>query len=124
MSIWDDIADSREEAENLKVRAALMRAIGTRISDADWSQAEAAERLGLTQPRVSDLIRGKISKFSLDALVDAAAKLGIHVRVEVLEHLPHLAVECGGNPVQVCTALTIREPTRSHDAARPPVRCC
>lgn len=85
MSVWDDIADSREEAENLKVRAALMRAIRDRIEAQGWSQGTAAEHLGLTQPRVSDLFRGKISKFSLDALVDAAAKLGIHVRVEVDE---------------------------------------
>lgn len=85
MSVWDDIADSREEAENLKVRAALMRAIRARITDAGWSQSVAAGYLGLTQPRVSDLFRGKISKFSLDALVDAGAKLGIHVRVEVDE---------------------------------------
>lgn len=83
MSVWDDIADSCEEAENLKVRAALMRAVRARITDAGWSQAVAADRLGLTQPRVSDLFRGKISKFSLDALVDIASKLGVHVRIEV-----------------------------------------
>lgn len=80
MSVWDDIADDREEAENLKVRAALMRAIRTRM--ADVTQAEAAAALGLTQPRVSDLFRGKISKFSLDALVDIASKVGVHVRVD------------------------------------------
>jgi predicted XRE-type DNA-binding protein len=83
MSVWDDIADSREEAENLKVRAALIRAIRDRVSEIGWSQTTAAENLGLTQPRLSDLYRGKISKFSLDALVDIAAKLGIHIRVEV-----------------------------------------
>jgi predicted XRE-type DNA-binding protein len=83
MSVWDDIADSREEAENLKLRAALIRAIRDRIDEAGWSQSIAAQNLGLTQPRVSDLYRGKISKFSLDALVEIASKLGIHVRVEV-----------------------------------------
>ena len=75
--------DSREEAENLKLRAALIRAIRDRIEVAGWSQSIAAQNLGLTQPRVSDLYRGKISKFSLDALVEIASKLGIHVRVEV-----------------------------------------
>jgi predicted XRE-type DNA-binding protein len=74
MSVWDDIADSTEEAENLKVRAALMRAIRSRIIEADWSQTIAAEHLGLPQHRVSDLFRGKISKFSLDALVDIDAE--------------------------------------------------
>ena len=88
MSVWDDIADSREEAENLKVRAALIRAIRNRITDTGWSQQVAANNLGLTQPRVSDLFRGKISKFSLDALVDIASNLGIHVRVEVDQDSP------------------------------------
>jgi predicted XRE-type DNA-binding protein len=83
MSIWDDIADSREEAENLKIRAALIRAIRSRITEIGWSQSAAAHNLGLTQPRLSDLYRGKISKFSLDSLVDIASKLGIHVRIEV-----------------------------------------
>jgi hypothetical protein len=54
-----------------------------RLDGAGWSQSIAAQNLGLTQPRVSDLYRGKISKFSLDALVEIASKLGIHVRVEV-----------------------------------------
>ena len=83
MSVWDDIADSREEAENLEVRAALIRAIRSRVNEIGWSQTVAAQNLGITQPRLSDLYRGKISKFSLDALVDIASKLGIHVRVEV-----------------------------------------
>ena len=83
MSVWEDIADSPEEAENLRVRAALMRAIRSRVTEIGWSQTTAAHNLGLTQPRLSDLYRGKISKFPLDALVDIAAKLGIHVRVEI-----------------------------------------
>jgi len=86
MSVWEDIADSPEEAENLRVRAALMRAIRNRVTEIGWSQTTAAHNLGLTQPRLSDLYRGKISKFSLDALVDIAAKLGIHVRVEIDEN--------------------------------------
>lgn len=83
MSVWDDVADTPEEAENLKVRAALIRAIRSRVTEMGWSQVGAAHNLGLTQPRVSDLFRGKISKFSLDALVDIASKLGIRVRIDV-----------------------------------------
>ena len=60
----------------------MIRAIRDRIDGASWSQSIAARNLGLTQPRVSDLHRGKISKFSLDALVEIASKLGIHVRIE------------------------------------------
>lgn len=83
MSVWDDIANTPEEAENLRVRAALIRAIRGRVDEMGWSQTAAARSLGLTQPRLSDLYRGKVSKFSLDALVDIAAKLGVHVRIEV-----------------------------------------
>ena len=90
-SVWDDIADSREEAENLKVRAALLRAIRHRIIETGWSQQAAANNLGLTQPRVSDLLRGKISKFSLDALVSIASQLNIHVRVEIDQNCPQPA---------------------------------
>jgi len=83
MSVWDDIADDAAEAENLKLRAALIRAIRSRVDETGWSQTAAAQNLGITQPRLSDLYRGKISKFSLDALVEIASKLRIHVRVEV-----------------------------------------
>ena len=65
---WDVVADTREEAENLRVRAEIMEAIQDRIEEFGWSQAATAARLGITQPRVSDLCWGKIDKFSLDAL--------------------------------------------------------
>lgn len=82
-SIWDAIEDTPEEAENMKVRAALMRAVEERIRAEGWSQTEAAKRLGVTQPRVSDLMRGKIDLFSIDALVNMVASAGLHVSVEV-----------------------------------------
>ncbi|SHT82665.1 helix-turn-helix domain-containing protein [Mycobacteroides abscessus subsp. abscessus] len=74
-SVWDDIADTPREAENLRVRSELMMAIEKKITDRGWTQTQAAEALGLTQPRASDLLRGKISKFSIEALVD----IGDHV---------------------------------------------
>lgn len=82
-SIWDAIEDTPEEAENMKVRAALMRAVEERITAAGWTQAEAAKQLGVTQPRVSDLMRGKINLFSIDALVTMISHVGLHVAVEV-----------------------------------------
>lgn len=82
-SIWDAIEDTPEQAENMKVRAALMCAIEARISAEGWSQTEAAKRLGVTQPRVSDLMRGKIDLFSIDALVNMVASTGLHVSVDV-----------------------------------------
>lgn len=81
MSVWNDIADTPREAENLRVRSELMMAIEKKIAERGWTQVQAAEVLRLTQPRVSDLRRGKISKFSIDALVDIAAQVDIHVSV-------------------------------------------
>ena len=69
----------------MKVRAALMRAIDAWISAEGWSQTEAAKRLGVTQPRVSDLMRGKINLFGLDALVNMATAAGLHIEMRVLE---------------------------------------
>ena len=82
-SVWDALADTAEEAANLKMRAELMRKIAALIQDSGWTQAAAAERCGITQPRMNDLLRGRISRFSLDALVNIAAQLGQHVHVEL-----------------------------------------
>ena len=82
-SVWDAIADTPEEAANLRVRSELMDKISAVISKKKWSQAEAAEHCGVTQPRINDLLRGRISRFSLDALVNIAAALGFLVHVEL-----------------------------------------
>ena len=84
-SVWDAIADTPEEAANLRVRAELMEKIAAIISLSGWTQADAAEQCGVTQPRVNDLLRGRISRFSLDALVNIAAALGRRVHVELAE---------------------------------------
>ncbi|AHI20198.1 helix-turn-helix domain-containing protein [Corynebacterium casei] len=81
MNVWDDISDTIEEAENLKVRAKFMRAIRDEIKSRGWQQSDAVANLGLTQPRVSALMNGKISQFRLDALVNIGAKLGVHAEV-------------------------------------------
>ena len=80
-SVWDAIADTPEEAANLRARAELMQKIGARLKKHDWTQAEAANRCGVTQPRINDLPRGRVSRFSLDALVNIATALGCRVRV-------------------------------------------
>ena len=82
-SVWDALADTAEEAANLKVRAELMRKIAALIQESGWTQAAAAERCGITQPRMNDLLRGRISRFSLDALVNVACALGQRVHVEL-----------------------------------------
>lgn len=82
-SVWDALAESEEEAANLKVRAELMQKIASLLQDSGWTQAEAAKRCKVTQPRINDLLRGRISRFSLDALVNIAAALGQQVHVEL-----------------------------------------
>lgn len=82
-SVWDAIADTPEEAMNLRVRSELMDRIAALIEEHGWTQAEAAKRCGVTQPRINDLLRGRISRFSLDSLVNIAAALGQRVHVEL-----------------------------------------
>jgi len=82
-SVWDAIADTPEEAANLRVRSELMDKIAALVEEKGWTQAEAARQCGVTQPRMNDLLRGRISRFSLDALVNIAASLGRRVHVEL-----------------------------------------
>lgn len=82
-SIWDAVAETPEQAANLRARADLMRNIIAIVKKGRWTQAEAARRCGVTQPRINDLLRGRISRFSLDALVNIAASLGRRVRMKI-----------------------------------------
>ena len=81
-SVWDAIADTPEQAANLQARAELMKQIAAIIKVNDWKQAKAAAHCGVTQPRINDLLRGHVSRFSLDALVNIATALGKRVRLE------------------------------------------
>jgi predicted XRE-type DNA-binding protein len=80
-NVWDAIADSPAEAANLELRYQLMESISADVKLNGWTQAEAGKRCGVTQPRINDLLRGRISRFSIDALVNIAAALGRKVRV-------------------------------------------
>jgi predicted XRE-type DNA-binding protein len=82
-SVWDAIEDRAAEAENMKLRAALMIALKTHIARQGWTQREAARRFGVTQPRVSNLLRGRIDLFGLDTLVNMATAAGLHVEMRV-----------------------------------------
>ena len=75
-SVWDAIADTPEQAANLRSRTELMQKITALVKQHGWTQAEVANRCGLTQPRINDLLRGRVSRFSLDALVNIATALG------------------------------------------------
>jgi len=82
-NVWDAIEDTPEEAENMKLRSNLMLALKDHISRTGLSQSQAAKLFGVTQPRISDLMRGKINLFGLDALVNMAAAAGLHVEMHV-----------------------------------------
>ena len=69
----------------MKLRSTLMMAIKGHITEAGINQAEAAKKLGVTQPRISDLMRGKIHLFGLEALVNMAAAAGLHIEMRISE---------------------------------------
>ena len=82
-SVWDALADTPEEAANLRARAELMQQIAAIVEENRWTQAKAANQCGVTQPRMNDLLRGRVSRFSLDALVNIATAIGRRVHVEL-----------------------------------------
>jgi predicted XRE-type DNA-binding protein len=82
-SVWDAIEDTPQEAENMKLRSALMTALKNYLVETKMSQAQAAQLFGVTQPRISDLMRGKINLFGLDALVNMASAAGLHVDMRI-----------------------------------------
>lgn len=82
-NIFRDLEFPEPEAQNLLLRADLMIAIQRYLRRTGFSQTEAARKLGITQPRLSDLARHRIERFSLDALVNLAAKAGLNVRLTV-----------------------------------------
>lgn len=84
-SVWDAIEDSSDAAENMKLRAVLMMALKNHLKRSAMGQAQAAQLFGVSQPRVSDLMRGKIDLFGLDALVNMAAAAGLHIEMRVTE---------------------------------------
>src|ERR687895_1597781 len=79
-NVFRDLGFSKEESEHLLVRADLLIQVQKTIASRRLTQAEAAKVLRVTQPRVSDLLRGRIDLFSTDALIDMLARLGVHVR--------------------------------------------
>jgi predicted XRE-type DNA-binding protein len=82
-NVFRDLGFSREESEHLIVRADLLIQVQKAITSRRHTQAEAAKLLRVTQPRVSDLLRGRIDLFSTDALIDMLARLGVGVRLVV-----------------------------------------
>ena len=84
-SVWDAIEDTPEEAESMKLRSRLLMALQERINREGLSQSQTAKLLGVTQPRISDLMRGRISLFSVESLIDMLVHLGMRVEIKVRE---------------------------------------
>jgi predicted XRE-type DNA-binding protein len=82
-SVWDATADTPGQAANQRARAELMQQIAAFVKRQGWTQVESASRCGVTQPRINDLLRGRVSRFSLDALVNISTALGCRVRVDL-----------------------------------------
>lgn len=82
-SVWDALADTPEQSASLQARAELMQKLASIVEESGWTQTEAAKHCGVTQPRINDLLRGRISRFSLDALVNIATALGRRVHIEL-----------------------------------------
>jgi predicted XRE-type DNA-binding protein len=82
-NVFKDLGFGKAEAENLKLRAELMLRIDEAYRRSGLTQADAARKLGLTQPRLNALLKGRIGQFSLDALVNVAARAGLAVRLVV-----------------------------------------
>ena len=82
-SVWDAIEDTPAQAENMKLRSSLMMAISEHMKSNGLSQTQAAKLFGVTQPRISDLMRGKINLFSIDTLIAMLSSAGLQVEMKI-----------------------------------------
>ena len=86
-NVWDAIEDTPALAENMKLRSSLMLALKDHIAREGLTQSQAAKIFGVTQPRISDLMRGRIDLFAIDTLVNMLATAGLRVEL----HIGHAA---------------------------------
>jgi len=82
-NVFRDLGFSKQEAENLKIRSDLMIRLSRVIEGRRLTQAQAASLFGVTQPRISDLVRGKIDRFSIDTLIAMLGHAGIRIQIVV-----------------------------------------
>jgi predicted XRE-type DNA-binding protein len=81
--VWEALESDPAERERLRMRSRLMDALREKIESWKISQTAAAKRLGITQPHLNDLLKGRFNKFSLGALFDLAARAGLKVKVTI-----------------------------------------
>lgn len=80
-SVWDALADTPAEAENLRIRSALLSSINDHITEKRWDADTTAGTLGVTQPRLAELSAARLDRFTLDDLVSIGITIGIHLEV-------------------------------------------
>ncbi len=83
VNVWDALTDTPEASANMTMRSSLVIALQQKVKSWEVPQAEAARRLGVTRPRLNDLLRSKIDKFSLDMLINLVIHAGIFVRLDI-----------------------------------------
>ena len=96
-SVWDAIEDTPQQAASMKARSDLMRALQAWMQNEGLNQAGAVSVFGVTQPRISDLARGRVNLFSLDTLMDMAATAGLS---------PHISITLPQRDKPVAEAVT------------------
>jgi len=82
-NVWDALTDTPEESAAMTARAQLMSVLTDTVEGWNLTQAAAAKRLGITQPRLNDLLKGRFHKFSLDTLLILAGKAGLKVEIKI-----------------------------------------
>jgi len=82
-NVWDALEETPEAAANMRLRSELANAIRGAVEGWQLTQAQSAARLGVTQPRLNDLLRGRLERFSLDALVGLADRAGLAVQIAI-----------------------------------------
>ncbi|NIE67925.1 XRE family transcriptional regulator [Burkholderia sp. Ax-1719] len=88
-NVWDAIEDTPGDAANMELRCQLMFALEEHIKRHKMTQVQAAKLFGVTQPRISDLMRGKMDRFGIDMLVNMAATAGMKIELRIHEGTPH-----------------------------------
>ena len=81
-SVWDAIENTEAKSANMKARTELMNALHDAVEGMGLTQEKASKKLGITQPRLNDLLKGRINRFSLDALFNLAARAGLEVYLQ------------------------------------------
>ena len=90
-NVWESSAKTPEEAKLLELKAQMMIVIKELIGSNGWNQSEAAKNLHITQPRVSNLINGQVSKFSLDTLYELLVLCGYNFELNIADGIPNIS---------------------------------